>query len=172
MSTSHPGRAGPDELVPSRYALQVGEIDVMVVSDGVLSLPGAMLGQRRPGRPGGLARRHVPAAGRARVGAERGRGAWRRPDHTHRRRDGGGVPGLAAEREADRSELKRASRRRCGVVRFAPKSGQTGEGSTCPLCAKRGHNLYHQRMDAGFDEHDAPLWCVRQQSSSLFSGLP
>ena len=41
---SHPGRPGLDELVPSRYALQVGEIDVMVVSDGVLSLPGAMLG--------------------------------------------------------------------------------------------------------------------------------
>ena len=37
------GRPGP-ELVPSRYALQVGEIDVLVVSDGVLSLPGAMLG--------------------------------------------------------------------------------------------------------------------------------
>jgi hypothetical protein len=34
----------PDEMVPSRYALRVGEIDVMVVSDGVLSLPGAMLG--------------------------------------------------------------------------------------------------------------------------------
>jgi hypothetical protein len=33
-----------DELVPSRYALRVGEIDVLVVSDGVLSLPGAMLG--------------------------------------------------------------------------------------------------------------------------------
>src|SRR5215468_5354855 len=32
------------ELVPSRYALRVGAIDVMVVSDGVLSLPGAMLG--------------------------------------------------------------------------------------------------------------------------------
>src|SRR6478735_2246506 len=32
------------ELVPSRYALKVGTIDVMVVSDGVLSLPGAMLG--------------------------------------------------------------------------------------------------------------------------------
>src|ERR1700760_2392891 len=32
------------ELVPSRYALRVGEIDVLVVSDGVLSLPGAMLG--------------------------------------------------------------------------------------------------------------------------------
>ena len=42
-NTSHPGRPGPDELVPSRYALRVGEIDVLVVSDGVLSLPGAML---------------------------------------------------------------------------------------------------------------------------------
>ena len=36
------GRPEP-VLVPSRYALKVGEIDVMVVSDGVLSLPGAML---------------------------------------------------------------------------------------------------------------------------------
>src|SRR5712671_1343619 len=43
-NTSHPGRPGLDELVPSRYALRVGEIDVLVVSDGVLSLPGAMLG--------------------------------------------------------------------------------------------------------------------------------
>jgi len=43
-NTAHPGRPGPDELVPSRYALRVGEIDVLVVSDGVLSLPGAMLG--------------------------------------------------------------------------------------------------------------------------------
>jgi glyoxylase-like metal-dependent hydrolase (beta-lactamase superfamily II) len=42
--TSHPGRPGLDEPVPSRYALKVGEIDVMVVSDGVLSLPGTMLG--------------------------------------------------------------------------------------------------------------------------------
>jgi glyoxylase-like metal-dependent hydrolase (beta-lactamase superfamily II) len=41
--TSHLGGPGLDELVPSRYALKVGEIDVMVVSDGVLSLPGAML---------------------------------------------------------------------------------------------------------------------------------
>jgi len=39
-STSHPGR---DELVPSRYAIRIGEIDVLVVSDGVLTLPGAML---------------------------------------------------------------------------------------------------------------------------------
>jgi hypothetical protein len=33
-TTSHPGRSGPDELVPSRYAVKVGEIDVMMVSDG------------------------------------------------------------------------------------------------------------------------------------------
>src|SRR5215475_10266106 len=43
-TTSHLDRPRHDELVPSRYALQVGEIDVMVVSDGVLSLPGTMLG--------------------------------------------------------------------------------------------------------------------------------
>src|SRR5262245_64165717 len=49
--TSHAGRQGPDELVPSRYALKVGEIDVMVVSDGsigvvsdgVIGLPTKML---------------------------------------------------------------------------------------------------------------------------------
>lgn len=40
---SPPARSGPDELVPSRYALRVGEIDVLVVSDGVLPLPTAML---------------------------------------------------------------------------------------------------------------------------------
>jgi glyoxylase-like metal-dependent hydrolase (beta-lactamase superfamily II) len=43
-NTSRPGNPGLDELVPSRYALQVGEIDVLVVSDGVITLPGAMLG--------------------------------------------------------------------------------------------------------------------------------
>jgi glyoxylase-like metal-dependent hydrolase (beta-lactamase superfamily II) len=42
-NTLHPGRPRPDELVPSRYALRVGAIDVLVISDGVLSLPGAML---------------------------------------------------------------------------------------------------------------------------------
>ncbi len=41
-STAVPQRR--DELVPSRYSVQVGEIDVMVVSDGVLSLPGELLG--------------------------------------------------------------------------------------------------------------------------------
>lgn len=41
---SHSSRTALDELVPSRYALQVGEIDVLVVSDGVLPLPTKMLG--------------------------------------------------------------------------------------------------------------------------------
>src|SRR4030095_15939873 len=44
LDNSRPGRSGLDELVPSRYALKVGEIGVMGVSAGVLSLPGAMLG--------------------------------------------------------------------------------------------------------------------------------
>ncbi|UEM07876.1 MBL fold metallo-hydrolase (plasmid) [Skermanella rosea] len=42
-NASHPGRSGHDELVPSRYALRIGEIDVLVLSDGVLPLPTAML---------------------------------------------------------------------------------------------------------------------------------
>ena len=41
---SPPTRSGPDELVPSRYAVKVGEIDVLVISDGVLPLPTKMLG--------------------------------------------------------------------------------------------------------------------------------
>ncbi len=41
--TSRPVRSGPEELVPSRYALKIGEIEVLVVSDGVLLLPGAMV---------------------------------------------------------------------------------------------------------------------------------
>jgi glyoxylase-like metal-dependent hydrolase (beta-lactamase superfamily II) len=40
---SHTGGPVPGELVPSRYALRIGEIDVLVVSDGVLPLPTAML---------------------------------------------------------------------------------------------------------------------------------
>ncbi|HKV25045.1 MAG TPA: MBL fold metallo-hydrolase [Candidatus Acidoferrum sp.] len=43
-NTSRTGKPQRDELVPSRYSLRVGEIDVMVVSDGVLPLPGSMLG--------------------------------------------------------------------------------------------------------------------------------
>lgn len=40
----HPARSGHEELVPSRYAVRVGEIDVLVISDGVLPLPTVMLG--------------------------------------------------------------------------------------------------------------------------------
>lgn len=44
-NTLYPAPLGvaPAELVPSRYALKVGEIDVLVVSDGVLPLPTKML---------------------------------------------------------------------------------------------------------------------------------
>jgi glyoxylase-like metal-dependent hydrolase (beta-lactamase superfamily II) len=37
--TSQAGRTAPDELVPSRYALRIGEIEVLVISDGVLPQP-------------------------------------------------------------------------------------------------------------------------------------
>ncbi|MET0720184.1 MAG: MBL fold metallo-hydrolase, partial [Tardiphaga sp.] len=43
-NTSRPGTRAPEELVPSRYALRIGDIEVLVVSDGVLPLPTAMLG--------------------------------------------------------------------------------------------------------------------------------
>src|SRR5262249_45786781 len=36
---SRPSETETGELVPSRYALRVGEIDVLVISDGVLPLP-------------------------------------------------------------------------------------------------------------------------------------
>ncbi len=42
--TPIPVRYGVEELVPSRYAVRIGEIDVLVVSDGVLPLPTKMLG--------------------------------------------------------------------------------------------------------------------------------
>jgi glyoxylase-like metal-dependent hydrolase (beta-lactamase superfamily II) len=38
-STSRPGTSEPDELVPSRYAVRVGDINVLVISDGVLTPP-------------------------------------------------------------------------------------------------------------------------------------
>lgn len=34
-----PGRADADDLVPSRYALSIGDLDVLIISDGVLPLP-------------------------------------------------------------------------------------------------------------------------------------
>ncbi len=39
LHSASPTGWGFEELVPSRYALRVGEIDVLVVSDGVLPLP-------------------------------------------------------------------------------------------------------------------------------------
>lgn len=43
-TTSRPATSPSEELVPSRYALQVGDIEVLVISDGVLPLPTVMLG--------------------------------------------------------------------------------------------------------------------------------
>ncbi|OAP39214.1 MBL fold metallo-hydrolase [Sinorhizobium americanum] len=42
-NASHAGRSGPGELVPSRYAVKVGDIDVLVISDGVLPIPTPVL---------------------------------------------------------------------------------------------------------------------------------
>jgi len=42
-NASHASRPKPDDLVPSRYAVRIGDIDVMVVSDGVLPLPTTMM---------------------------------------------------------------------------------------------------------------------------------
>ncbi|MFY1866769.1 MBL fold metallo-hydrolase [Achromobacter xylosoxidans] len=42
-SLSDPGVRPPHDLVPSRYALRVGEIDALVISDGVLPLPAATM---------------------------------------------------------------------------------------------------------------------------------
>ena len=45
--TSHSGGRvggpGPDELVPSRYALRLGDINVLVVSDGVFAMPATVM---------------------------------------------------------------------------------------------------------------------------------
>lgn len=43
-TTTSPLASKPEELVPSRYAVRIGDIDVLVVSDGVLPLPTVMLG--------------------------------------------------------------------------------------------------------------------------------
>ncbi|MGA0530317.1 MBL fold metallo-hydrolase [Hansschlegelia sp. KR7-227] len=44
QNASRPARPSPSELVPSRYAVRVGEIEVLIISDGVLPLPTKMLG--------------------------------------------------------------------------------------------------------------------------------
>ena len=83
-NASHPGRTATDELVPSRYALRVGEIDVLVISDGVFPLQATTLATNAdPAELAAWLRRPAPAAGHVRVAAERGRGAERRPDRTY-----------------------------------------------------------------------------------------
>ena len=112
-TTSHLVTPRPDELVPSRYALRVGDIDVMVISDGVLPITSRHDGhQRRLCRPVGLAQGHVPAAGDNRLAVERGRGAQRRPDHPHRFRAGDRVPGLPAGRAVGHATGRRRDRSR------------------------------------------------------------
>lgn len=44
IDTSTGRQPAASELVPSRYAVRIGDIDVLVVSDGVLPLPTKMLG--------------------------------------------------------------------------------------------------------------------------------
>ncbi|MGB3351442.1 MAG: MBL fold metallo-hydrolase [Mycobacterium sp.] len=48
VDIQHPGRQGYDELVPSRYALKVGDIDVMVISDGVLPITAVTMATNVP----------------------------------------------------------------------------------------------------------------------------
>ena len=63
LDNTHPGRPGTDELVPSRYALRVGEIEVLVISDGVFPLAATTLAPMptrptwRPGWTTGASRR-------------------------------------------------------------------------------------------------------------------
>ena len=153
---SHSGKWRLDELVPSRYALRIGEIEVLVVSDGVLPLPDHDAGtQRRPGRPGGVAERHVLAAGRVRLGAERGRGAQRRANHSHRRRARGPIRtciaagravGQATGGRRHRSDLRdrrgadpyaHGSRRRAARRRG---EGPTASGPADPRGGRRGRS--------------------------------
>lgn len=43
VDISHPNEPGHDELVPSRYAVGIGDIDVLVISDGVLPIPAPVM---------------------------------------------------------------------------------------------------------------------------------
>src|SRR6476469_8717820 len=67
------GGQGLDELVPSRYALRVGDIEVLVISDGVLPISAETIAYNADSAD--LAGRQFPAAGGARVAAERSRRA-------------------------------------------------------------------------------------------------
>jgi len=47
-AASRPSIQKPNELVPSRYALKIGEIEALVVSDGVLPLPTSTMATNAP----------------------------------------------------------------------------------------------------------------------------
>jgi glyoxylase-like metal-dependent hydrolase (beta-lactamase superfamily II) len=48
IDTSHPRTTGRDELVPSRYAQKVGDIDVLIISDGVLPITAVTMATNAP----------------------------------------------------------------------------------------------------------------------------
>jgi len=58
-----------------------------------------------------------------------------------------------------------------GYVRFTPKSGQTGEVSTCPLCAKSGHNAVHKKHCYSMTSSARVLVCRFSISTSLEAKL-
>jgi glyoxylase-like metal-dependent hydrolase (beta-lactamase superfamily II) len=48
VDISHTDSSGLDELVPSRYAVRVGDIDVLVISDGVLPITAVTMATNAP----------------------------------------------------------------------------------------------------------------------------
>jgi hypothetical protein len=132
-NTSHPGRPGLDELVPSRYALKVGAIEVLVVSDGVLSLPSAMLGH------------NVDPAVRA-AWLEDMREDWealfrraRRPVLLHRARPGPAPMGRRRHVSADRHAT--APRRRAAQLPADGVVAGSRDGRGGPVTLGRTHPL-------------------------------
>src|SRR5262245_34936844 len=47
-NASHPGATKTDESVRSRYPLQIGKIDALVISDGTMSIPASVLAVNVP----------------------------------------------------------------------------------------------------------------------------
>src|SRR5262245_9911195 len=62
-NASYSGQSKLDELVPSRYAMQIGEIEVLVISDGMLSIPPKVLATNADpaALAGWLASLHLPS---------------------------------------------------------------------------------------------------------------
>ncbi|SPA03071.1 hypothetical protein CBM2626_B60068 [Cupriavidus taiwanensis] len=56
--TANLGKDGAGELVPSRYAVRVGDVDVVLISDGILPLPTSTMStnvSQRTATPGAMA---------------------------------------------------------------------------------------------------------------------